>query len=347
MWRVVAVVALKSAQISTFMRAPDPKIWAILVYGQDPGLVSERAQKLAHALSQRSKPPGEILRIDDRDLEDDPQRIEVELMTVAMFGGPKVVRVSASRRVTAAALKELVARPTAAGHLIVEAGQLRADDAMAKLFADTPTAAALPCFQDAARDLDALVDEIVKGAGATIAADARQLLISRLGADRALSRGEVEKLTLYAHGKPVIDIDDVEAVVGDASDLAIDRIVTAAASGDGVLAVAMCDRAIASGDSPQGIILAVQRHMTRLHQVRSALDRGRPVVDAMRALRPPAFSRQADVISAQCRQWSTARLQRAIERCAAAAKAARLEADLETAFAERLLLAIAHLAREG
>lgn len=338
------MVAIASGQVNAFLRAPDAKIWAILLYGQDSGLVSERAQKLAKRLAERAAPAGEVLRIDDRDLEDDPDRIEVELLTVAMFGGPKVVRVAASRRVTAAGLKALVSRPTAAGHLIVEAGPLRNDDALRKLFAETPTAAAVACYQDAPRELEGLVDEVIKGAGLAISAEARQVLVARLGADRALSRGEIEKLALYAHGKSAIEVGDVESIVGDASDLAIDRVVAAAASGDGPQAVTLCDRTVASGESAQAIILAVQRHILRLHQLRTALDTGRPLQDAMRGLRPPAFAKHADVLAAQSRQWSAARLQAALERCAAAAKAARLDSDLEAALAERLLLAVAHLA---
>ena len=67
-------------------------------------------------------------------------------------------------------------------------------------------------------------------AGLTITPEARELLLSRLGADRALSRSEIEKLALYAGGKGTIEIDDVEAVVGDASELAIDTMIMAAAA---------------------------------------------------------------------------------------------------------------------
>ena len=41
-------------------------------------------------------------------LEDDPDRIFVELQTAPMFGGRKIVRATAGRRITAAALKPLV-----------------------------------------------------------------------------------------------------------------------------------------------------------------------------------------------------------------------------------------------
>lgn len=338
------MVAIASTQVNAFLRSPDPKFWAILIYGQDAGLVSERAHKLAKTISGRENPPGEIVHIHDRDLEEDSGRLGVELFTLAMFGGRKVVRASASRRITAASLKEIVSQPTAAGYLIVEAGQLRADDAMRKLFADNPAAAAVASYQDSARDLEALIDEILKPVSLQISPDARQQLLARLGADRALSRGEIEKLALYASGKPRIEVEDVEAIVGDASDLAIDRVITAAVSGHGAQAVDLCDRTIASGDSAQAIILMLQRHLLRLHQVRAALDGGRSVTDAMRALRPPAFQKQADVLASQSRQWSSARLQAALHRCAIAAKSARLDSGLEVVYAERLLLAVSALA---
>ena len=65
----------------------------------------------------------------------------------------------------------------------------------------------------------------------SITADARQLLLARLGADRALSRAEIEKLALYAQGRTSIDVEDVEAIVGDASEQTTDRIIEHAAAG--------------------------------------------------------------------------------------------------------------------
>ena len=52
-------------------------------------------------MAARENPPGEIIRIEDGDLEDDPDRLAVELQTMPMFGGRKVVRTTTSRRITA------------------------------------------------------------------------------------------------------------------------------------------------------------------------------------------------------------------------------------------------------
>ena len=62
---------------------------AVLFYGTDAGLVSERAGLLARRLAEREG--SEVLRLDDADLENEPARISIELQTVAMFGGRKVV----------------------------------------------------------------------------------------------------------------------------------------------------------------------------------------------------------------------------------------------------------------
>ena len=170
----------------------------------------------------------------------------------------------------------------------MEAGNLRPDDALRSLFEKAPHAAAVACFPDEARDLEGMIREVLAAAKLQITPDARTLLVARLGADRGLSRAEVEKLALYALGKGSIEESDVEAAVGDAAELALDRIVMAAASGRTATAVSECDRSIAGGEDAQTVILAVQRYFLRLHRTRSALDAGRTMDEALRQLKPAA-----------------------------------------------------------
>jgi DNA polymerase-3 subunit delta len=338
------MVAVKAHQAQGFLKSPDPRLTAVLFYGSDAGLVLERAQVFAKAWAERQKPEGEVIRIDDADLETDPDRLSVELRTIPMFGGPKVVRASAGRRVNAAALKPLVGEDALEGMLIVEAGNLKPDDALRQLFEKAGRAAAVACYSDAAADLAALVRDELASTGLTITAEAREALIARLGADRAMSRGEIAKLALYAQGKGEIGLADVEAIVGDASELALERIYLAAASGEGARAVAEFGRAVASGESAQSIIVALQRHFQRLHRVRAAIEKGQGVEDALRQIRPPLHFKLKDQVSAQCRAWSFERLSEAQRRISACAKAARLTGALEDALTERLLLGLGMLA---
>jgi DNA polymerase-3 subunit delta len=337
------MVAIKAHQAESFLKPPGPSYTAVLFYGSDAGLVAERAAGLAALLATRSDPPGEIIRLDDADLESDSDRLAVELQTIPMFGGAKIVRAIAGRRVNAAALEPFVAHDTLAATLIVEAGNLRPNDSMRALFEKAGKAAAVACFPDEAHQLETLIRDTLKSHGLAIAPDARELLLARVGADRALSRGEIEKLALYAAGKSEIEAADIEAIVGDASELAIDRILAASASGDAAGAVTEYARALASGESAQAIIAAAQRHLQRLHRMRSELDAGRSFEDLARQQR--LHFKQKDAFALQCRTWTTARLDTALARAAQAAKAARRSALLEEAIAEDLLLDLAAAAR--
>jgi DNA polymerase III subunit delta len=338
------MVAIKTHQAGAFLSAIDRAPAAVLFYGPDAGLVAERAAQLAKGLAAQDDPPGEVLRLDDASLEDDPDRMFVELQTAPMFGGRKIVRATPGRRITAAQLKPLVEGGAIAGYLIVEAGNLRPDDALRALFEKSPGAAAVACFPDETRDLDAVVREVFAGRNIQFTPEARRLLMARLGADRALSRAEIEKLALFAHGKSVIEEGDVEAAVGDAAELALDRIVMAAGSSQTAVALAECDRSIAAGESAQAIIAALQRHFLRLQRMRGALDSGRSMDDVMRSLRPPPHFKQRDALEQQGRSWSGAKLAAALARIAEAAKAARLSSALEGVLTERLLIDLGDLA---
>src|SRR5262245_57341472 len=141
------MVALKSSGVARFLKSPDPACRAILVYGPDAGLVTERADTLAAFFARKTKGHTEIVRLDDRDLGEDPARIEVELRTKPMFAERSVVRVTAGQRLDAASLKATLAEPSE-NFLIVEAGNLRPDSGLRKLFEKDKTAVAVPCYSD-------------------------------------------------------------------------------------------------------------------------------------------------------------------------------------------------------
>ncbi len=335
------MTAVKANQAEQFIRTLDAKHKAVLVFGSDAGLVAERARAAAKKLAG----PGEVLRIEDGDLENDPERLLVELQTLPMFGGPKVVHTRASRRVTTAVLKPLLDNQTLAAALVVEAGNLSSSDAMRALFEKAAGAAAVPCYPDEARDVDGLVRDTIKAAGLSITTAAQQALVARLGADRAMSRGELEKLVLYAREKREIDVDDVDAVVGDASELAIDKVVMAAASGRPDIAMAEYDRVVASGESPQVVVIFLQRYFQRLHRLRAALETGKSLDELLRQIRPPVHFKVRPQLEAHCRAWTSTALITAQTRIADAAKASRLSSSLESAIAERLVLDLANAAK--
>lgn len=343
------MVAVKAAQVAPFLKSPDPRFTCYLFFGSDQGLVSERGANLAKSIAAGDSPPGEFIRLDEIDFENDPDRLSIELLTMPMFGGRKIVRVSTGKRINASVLKPFADNKNLAGILIIEAGNLKRDDGLRLAFEKSAHCAAIPCYGDDVRDLGDVIREVLEANRLTITPGARQLLIGRLGADRVMSRGEIEKLALYAREAGQITEDDVDAVVGDAAELTIDRIVMAAASGDSPRAVVELSRALAAGESAQGIISAIQRHFVKLHRLRSTVDAGRSVEAAIDGLRPQVHFKVKDALAAQCRAWRPELLDTALAGIAAAARNARVSPALEDMLAERLILTLSRLtqARAG
>jgi DNA polymerase-3 subunit delta len=337
------MTAIKPQQTATFLKTPPGELTAALFHGSDPGLVSERSAALAKVLAGRENPPGEILKIDDSELDEDAGLLETELQTRPMFSGRRIVRAIAGRRISAQLLKPLIASAPLEGLLIVEAGNLKPDDALRALFEGHATCYAVPCYPDTAADIDNLIAEVLTSFKLSIDGDARDLLQSRLGADRALSRSEVEKLALYCLGRSQITFEDVDMLVGDAAGLAIERIAEAVADGRTKSAVSDFGRALASGEDAQMIIGVLQRYFQKLHRVRSDVDSGQRLDDALKYLRPPLFFKQRDIFARQVRSWTRGQLDQALRRISEAAKAARLSSDLEDVVAERLILALASM----
>ncbi len=338
------MVAVTGKQAQSLISRPDRKFWAYLIHGPDAGLVAERASNLSLAIARSLDPPGETMRLDDADIEADPDRLAVELLTAPMFGGRKIIRVTASRRINIHKLKPIVQETHAAGFLIVEAGQIKKTDALHALFEKLAHAATIACYVDDVETLGELIDETLRREQLSLAPAVRQTLISRLGGDRVMSRSELNKLAIYAAGQGQISEDDVDAVIGDASELTIDRIVHAAAMGEATKAVEEYNRALSSGEDAQSIILSLQRHLIRLHGLAVAIAAGRSVEAVIGDLKPKPPPKVQDVLKDQCRRWRLPALGRALEATADAARKARWMPAQQDLIAERLMLQIAQLA---
>ena len=337
---------IKAGQAERFLKSPPRELAAVLFYGTDPGLISERAAGLAAMLASDPKAPGEVIRLDDSDLAGDPGRLGVELRTVPMFGGRKIVRLRAEARLRPELIADLIDGGPLAGVLVVEGGNLKPDSKLRSLFAGAANTAAVACYSDDESSLASVIGDVAARHSLKMPGEVRDYLATFLGADRTLTRNELEKLALYAGPGATVTVEDVDAVVGEASELGLDQIAHAVAAGNVPAALTASDRAVASGESPQSVILALLRHFMRLHGLSSAVAAGKPLDGAMRSLRPPLHFKSQALVQSEVRAWTLPNLTRAIALIQSAAAAARLSSWLERELAERLILDLCHPATE-
>ena len=332
------MVAYKAGPLQRLLKSLDPQCRAALVYGPDAGLVADRAAALADYFAGQAKGSTDMVRLDDRDLAEDGARLDVELRTVSMFAERKVVRLAAGTRLDVPSLKALLDAPLE-GALVIEAGALRPDSALRKLFEGHATAAALPFYADE-RTIADLIDAELDKAALGIDGETRAYLTTRLGADQALSRSEVTKLALYAAGKGHVSPEDIDAVVGDSAEIAVETFVYEVSGGETKEALRQLGRLATAGTEPSVALSALGRHFTQLHRVAAAMADGGTAEQAVKSLRPrPHFKRERAFV-AHSRRLGARRLLEALPLIQEAIKRARLNPDFERALAERLVLVL-------
>ena len=164
--------------------------------------------------------------------------------------------------------------------------------------------------------------------------------MTRLGADQALSRSEVVKLALYAQGSERIEPEDIEAIVGDAAETALDNFAYAVSGGDAKAALSELQRLAAAGTDRSVALTALGRHFTQLHRVAAAPGSGSSLEQAAKSLKPRLHFKREPMFIAHCKRWGAGRLAHALPLIQEAVRRSRRSADLEGALAERLVLTL-------
>jgi DNA polymerase-3 subunit delta len=339
-------VALKAHEADRALTRPDPAWRVFLVYGSDHGLVNERARGLVAAAGIDPGDPFQLVRLDGGEVAADPLKLADEANTIGLFGGQRAIWVGPTSRPLLTAVEPLLATPPRDSRVVIEAGDLNRTNPLRLAIEKAVSAAAIPCFPDQGRSLAAMLDSVLSEHGLTIDPDARTLLLGRLGADRQLSRREIEKLALYVAPRQRIMLDDVDTIVGDASAKDTDDVVDAAFTGqlramDGVWA-----RLIIAGEDPSMVLGFALRHAQALALARDSMDRSAvSAADAAAGLRGVSFLRKAAIETGLRRHTSTS-LSRAIQTLHAAIAHCRRQPGLAPALALRALWTVAMSAPE-
>jgi DNA polymerase-3 subunit delta len=335
------MVALRGKEIDAFLARPDPGRPIILLYGPDAGLVRERADALLASAVDDPNDPFSLVRLDGDELSAEPSRLVDEALTVPLFGGRRAIRVRAGSRSFASGIDTLAEMPLKDCRVVIEAGELRPESPLRKACERARTAVAIACYPDGERELAKLIDDELRASNLRIVPDARAVLMALLGGDRQASRNELRKLALYAHGRGEVTLDDVMAVVADASELKIDPIVDGAFAGSSAVVETEFAKAMVAGTYPGMIISAAQRQAAWLHKSALAVADGTPISTLLDSGFPRLhFSRKGNVETA-LRNFNAARLTLIIDQLATAALEMRKQAPLAAVIAQRALLSIA------
>lgn len=294
-------------QISSFLRKPPPDIRAALLYGTDTGLISERGKALALLYAADPEDIFSVTRIDGDRLVNEPGLIADSAASIAMFSDTRLVMVKGRGSDLFEACKLALAIDLNESFVVVEASETTTRHALVKLFEGAGNAASIGCYEDSDTDIAALVREIMTRDQITIADDAIQLAVSRLGSNRMASRMEIEKLALFAGQGGSLLLDDVVMSLGDSATLTINDIASAAADGNSNMLKKALTKAWHEDMSAILILRGCQNYFRQIETAALAMANGAGAGAAIRTLRPPVHFKLQDAFIRQLKNWQPQR----------------------------------------
>jgi DNA polymerase-3 subunit delta len=255
------------------------------------------------------------------------------------------VRVRGAGNDLADLLESFLDDPKGDALVVIEAGDLAKTSALRKIFDGHKSAVAIQCYPDSARDLGDVVRDGLRAEGLSIAPDALEDAVARLGSDRGVTRRELEKLILYMHGQKQVTIEDVRAVMGDEAEARSESACDAAGSGDLVKLDRELERLWAADTQPAQVIRSAMGHFQKLVQARESSARGESIDTVMKRLRPPVHFSRATAFKAQAQRWNTDKLGEALDMLLEAELMTRTTGVPAEAVTGRTLMNIAAMAR--
>ena len=157
----------------------------------------ERVERLLGTVLDDPKDPFRISELSVDLVRAEPARLADEARSLCLLGGRRVVRLRQASDQATAACRALLALERIEALVIIDAGELASGSSLRRLIEGARHAAAIACYRDEGRDLAAFVDRELAERHLRADADARAWLLEHVGADRGVTRAELDKLALY------------------------------------------------------------------------------------------------------------------------------------------------------
>jgi DNA polymerase-3 subunit delta len=276
-------------------------------------LVHERAEKIARTVVDDLKDPFRVVDFEESVLNADGARLFDEAAAISMMGGRRVIRIRSGGNTLAKLFESFLDEPIGDALIVVEGGDLAKNSTLRKVFEESNDAAAIQCYGDSEQSLSGVVRDALKAQGLSISAEALDDAVSRLGSDRGVTRREIEKLALYAHGQKNVSLEDVRATLGDESEVRVEEVLDATGEGDLKRLDLALERVWADDMNAIAVVRSALGHFQKLLSAKAAADRGESIDGAMRKMWPPIHFSRTSSFKAQATRWNEDKLGEALD----------------------------------
>ena len=329
---------LDPRQAATFLRNPGATR-LVLLHGEDEGQIRDRTQTLTKLIAGSLSDPFLVAELG----REGWNQIPAEMSALSMIGGRRVVIARDATDAILPFVSTALAGPGGA-LLIVEAPGL--SKGKLRTYAESSAqAAVLASYAEEGAALQTTIAAMLAERDMRAEPDAIALLCHTLAADRAVLRGEIEKLALFTEPGRPLDVETIQSCVGDTAAGTGDEAILAMVAGDLIRGDAALEAAFADGLSGVALLRMALAHLQKLHVAKLHIQEGAAPSEAVRAIRPPIFYRNVGVVTKSLALWNADKLLRAIDEARRSELACKQTGSSPDLLARRFLIGLARMSR--
>lgn len=300
------MVKLKTSDFNIAIKNKFSNFLGILFYGPDRGQVLENFNMASNSIVSDDD-AFSLFEFKSDDIKANPSLLIDEATTISFLSSKKVIKIKDASNDIADILKDLFSNyPNLEAFLILSADELPPSSKLRYLFETNPKLAILPNYNDDGENLSNLIKStLLKNGIKKIPDDVLLYLREHFGENRATTRMELEKISLYLYGKNEISLDDAIACVMDSSSLNISDLPLVVAEGNNKKLSSILPRLLNEGIYPVQLLRVVLSHFKNLYFMAGEIENGSSISFVIDNAKPPIFFKLKNSYEKQLKFWNS------------------------------------------
>ncbi|MDR2099192.1 MAG: DNA polymerase III subunit delta [Rickettsiales bacterium] len=306
---------LKNQDFEAHLKNGFSKLAGILFYGPDRGQSLENMERAADAVAPDAADGFSVFEFDGAAIKSEPAKLFDEATTISFLGTRKVVKIKDATNDIAEVVAELAAKAKLEALLLIAADELPPASKLRQTFENSDRLGALPSYNDEGESLSSIIRAtLAKNGIKKIPDEVLMFIREHSGENRAATRMELEKLSLYLAGKTEITLEDAEACIMDTSLLSMQDLSMSVAEGNSRKLASVLPRLLSEGNYPVQLLRSVLSHFKGLYFMAGEVEGGKPAAAVISEARPPIFFKLKASYERQLKNWGTEKIMKAISK---------------------------------
>jgi DNA polymerase-3 subunit delta len=306
---------IQNFKIDKYCKDLAPIAPAILLYGQDYGLISERSSLIINSFLNNVDEKQNSLNIIDlsnSSLLLYPESLKIEVSSISLLSRKKIVRIKDASDALLNIIDDYFVYSHPDCLIILLSDALSPRSKIRKFFEAHNDAVILPCYSDDKKGILSLINSSFKAEGVFVEEQGIQLFANYLGIDRLITKAEIEKAILYAGKEKKLNLNDITSFISDQASLGIDELYDYSLNGDLEEAYRVLNRIQKEGVPSIQIIRSFIRQMQSLYSIIHALSFSTNINSILDNFKPPIYFKRKENIKGHAQKWSLGKLNKAL-----------------------------------